>query len=98
MILQICEFIPGTKVKTVKFIRNKLTDDGILKMLPYLGNQITLNLSQNLLTERVLDIFIDNRELLPKAKNIILSLNKIIERKHKNKIDELRKYDITVSV
>jgi hypothetical protein len=56
-------------------------------MLPYLGNAITLNLSQNLLTERVLDIFIDNRELLPKVKNIILSLNKIIERKHKNKID-----------
>lgn len=67
-------------------------------MLPYLGNVITLNLSQNLLTERVLDIFIDNRELLPKVKNIILSLNKIIERKHKNKIDELRKLDITVSV
>lgn len=67
-------------------------------MLPYLGNAITLNLSQNLLTERVLDIFIDNRELLPKVKNIILSLNKIIERKHKNKIDELRKLDITVSV
>jgi hypothetical protein len=27
-----------------------------------------------------------------------LSLNKIIERKHKNKIDELRKLEITVSV
>jgi hypothetical protein len=46
----------------------------------------------------VLDIFIDNREMLPKVKSIILSLNKIIERKHKNKIDELRKLDITVSV
>jgi hypothetical protein len=29
--------------------------------------------------------------MLPKVKNIILSMNKIIERKHKNKIDELRK-------
>jgi hypothetical protein len=36
--------------------------------------------------------------MLPKVKNIILSLNKIIERKHKGKIDELRKLDITVSV
>jgi len=69
-----------------------------VKILPYLTNIITLNLSQNLLTERVLDIFVENRDMLPKVKNIILSLNKIIERKHKNKIDELRKLDITVSV
>lgn len=69
-----------------------------MKILPYLTNIITLNLSQNLLTERVLDIFVENRDMLPKVKNIILSLNKIIERKHKNKIDELRKLDITVSV
>ena len=96
--MQICEFIPGTKIKTVKFIRNKLTDDAIVKMLPFLSGMITLNLSQNLLTERVLDIFIEHREMLPKVKSIILSLNKIIERKHKNKIDELRKLEITVSV
>ncbi len=61
IILQICEFVPGTKIKTVKFIRNKLTDDCMIKMLPFLSNVITLNLSQNLLTERVLDIFIDHR-------------------------------------
>ncbi len=98
MILQICEFIPGTRIKTIKFIRNKLTDDCLTKMIPYISNVITLNLSQNLFTEKVLDIFIENRDMLPKMKNIILSLNKIIERKHKGKIDELRKLDITVSV
>lgn len=47
IILQICEFIPGTKIKTVKFIRNKLTDDILIKILPMLTNVITLNLSQN---------------------------------------------------
>ena len=31
-------------------------------------------------------------------KNIILSQNKIIERKHKTKIEKLRKLDLTVSV
>jgi len=31
-------------------------------------------------------------------KNIILSLNKIVERKDKIKIDKLRKLDLTVSV
>jgi hypothetical protein len=98
IILQICEFIPGTKIKTVKFIRNKLSDDILVKMIPYLSNVITLNLSQNNLTEKSLEIFAENRHALPKVKSIILSLNKIIERKHKKQIDDLRKLDVTVSV
>jgi hypothetical protein len=52
---------------------------------------VTLNLSQNLLTDKVLDILIQNQQLIPKVKNIVLSLNKIVERKDKKKIDELRK-------
>jgi hypothetical protein len=52
---------------------------------------VTLNLSQNLLTDKVLDILIQNRQMIPKVKNIVLSLNKIVERKDKKKIDELRK-------
>lgn len=88
---QICSYLPGSKVKTVKLIRNKLTDDGLERILPSMENVVTLNLSQNALTEKVLDILINNRGQLPKIKSIILSLNKIVERKHKNKIDELRK-------
>lgn len=52
---------------------------------------VTLNLSQNLLTDKILDILIQNRQMMPKVKNIVLSLNKIVERKDKKKIDELRK-------
>lgn len=52
---------------------------------------VTLNLSQNLLTDKILDILIQNRQMIPKVKNIVLSLNKIVERKDKKKIDELRK-------
>ena len=63
-----------------------------------MGNVITLNLSQNFLTDQVLDIIVDYREQLPKLKNVILSQNKIIERKHKGKIEKLRKLDLTVSV
>jgi hypothetical protein len=60
-------------------------------MLPFMQDLVTLNLSQNLLTDKVLDILIQNRQLIPKVKNIVLSLNKIVERKDKKKIDELRK-------
>jgi hypothetical protein len=68
-------------------------------MLPALGNAQILNLSQNNLTEAVLDIFIRNRfGYLSGLKNVILSQNKIIERKHKSKIDQLRAMNIVVSV
>jgi hypothetical protein len=60
-------------------------------MLPFMQDLVTLNLSQNLLTDKILDILIQNRQMIPKVKNIVLSLNKIVERKDKKKIDELRK-------
>ena len=86
LIVTISELIRGTKIKTVKFIRNKLNDEAIGKIIPNLGNVVTLNISQNSLTEQVLDILLDSKEHLPKLKNIILSQNKIIERKHKLKL------------
>ena len=68
-------------------------------MLASLGNAQILNLSQNNLTENVLDIIILNRYgCLSGLKNLILSQNKIIERKHKVKIDQLRAMNLTVSV
>jgi hypothetical protein len=68
-------------------------------MLPALGNAQIMNLSQNNLTEGVIDIFIKHRfGYLSGLKNLILSQNKIIERKHKAKIDQLRAMNIVVSV
>ena len=53
-VLQICEFLKFSKVRAVKFIRCKLNDDVVNKIIPAMGNIITLNLSQNYLTENVL--------------------------------------------
>lgn len=78
MTILISQLVRGTKVRNIKFIRNKLNDESINKIIPFLGNIITLNLSQNLLTEQVLDIIADSRQQIPKLKNIILSQNKII--------------------
>lgn len=85
-------------MKTVKLIRNKLTDDTVLKIIPYLKGVITLNLSQNQLTDRVVDILIDNRGALESIKSVILSQNKINERKVKPKIDKLKLLDVVVSI
>ena len=72
-------------------IRNKLTDEGISRLIPFLGQITTLNLSQNLLTDNVLDILHENNKHLGSLRTVILSQNKIIERKHKIKIDKLKK-------
>lgn len=37
-------------VKILKLIRNRLTDDFVERILPFIGNIVTLNLSQNYLT------------------------------------------------
>jgi len=97
-ILQICEFLRGTKVRVAKFIRNKLTDEALPKMIYALGNITTLYLSQNLLTEQAIEVLIASRSSLPSLKSVILSQNKIIERKHKGAIERLRKLDVVVSV
>lgn len=73
----------NTKVKTLKLIRNKLSDEGIAKMIPLLSNILSLNLSQNQLTENTLNTLIDNRGNLPLLRTVVLSQTKIVERKSK---------------
>lgn len=63
-----------------------------------MSNITTLNLSQNLLTDNVLDILYENRKYLGSLRTVILSQNKIMERKHKLKIDRLKKLEWNVSI
>jgi len=86
------------KVRALKLIRNKLTDDGVNKIIPYLGNLVSLNLSQNVLTEQVLTLFMDNRISLPQLKSLVLSQTKIVERKSKPLIEKVKKMGLAVSV
>jgi len=86
------------KVRALKLIRNKLTDDGVNKIIPYLGNLVSLNLSQNVLTEQVLTLFMDNRISLPQLKSLVLSQTKIVERKSKSLIEKVKKMGLAVSV
>lgn len=86
------------KIRALKLIRNKLTDDGVNKIIPYLGNLVSLNLSQNVLTEQVLTLFMDNRISLPQLKSLVLSQTKIVERKSKPLIEKVKKMGLAVSV
>lgn len=85
-IVQICEYLNNSKTKTVKLIRNKITDNCLSKILSNMRGVITLNLSQNLFTDKALDILFESKEYLSSMKSIILSQNKINERKCKPKV------------
>jgi hypothetical protein len=96
-VLQICKNI-GSKVRSLKLIRNRLTDEGISKLTALFSTITTLNLSCNQLTSNVLDILYDNRNLLPQLKTIVLSQNKIIEKKNTVKIERIKKLDWSIVV
>lgn len=97
-ILKISESISKSKAKTVKFIRNKLSDEIIPKILPNLSNVIILNLSQNYLTEKTLDTLLVHIAYLPKLRSVILSQNKIKERSVKDKLKLFANKNIVVSL
>lgn len=84
-------------MRTVKFIRNKLSDDAVAKMIAAFSGVTTLNLSQNYLTEQTLIHLANSRNSMPALRTVILSQNKIIERKHKEFIERLKKLDLNVS-
>ena len=88
----------NVRAKTLKLIRNKLTDEGVTKMMPYFGNLLSINLSQNQLTENVLNLFIENKNNMPLLKSLVLSQTKIVERKSKPIIERLKKMEMGVSV
>lgn len=66
-------------------------------MIGSFGGISTLNLSQNYLTEQTLVHLANSRQTLTNLRTVILSQNKIIERKHKEFIDRLKKMELNVS-
>lgn len=96
--MQVLEQVRGKKVKSLKLIRCKLTDYVVDEMWNYLGNVQVLNLSQNYFTDKVLESFISNMSKVPHLKNLILSQNKINARNVKMRVEELKRFEVTVSL
>ena len=63
-----------------------------------MGKVLSLNLSQNVFTDRIIDSFLDNIHKLPFLKNLTLSQNKINQRNVKFRIDEAKKHDVTITL
>lgn len=96
-IFTICPFIrKSKKLKVLKLIKNKLTDECLPELLLALSesNVISLNLSQNLITDKICDYLQDYNN--PKMKTLTLTLNKINRRQSKPKVDSLSKRGLNV--
>ena len=79
-------------------IRCKLTDDILPELWNSMGRVLSLNLSQNIFSDRVIDSFLDNINKTPYLKTLTLSQNKINQRNVKLRIDEAKKQDVTITL
>lgn len=88
-------------MKSLKLLKNKITNDGIphlLKALAENGSLISLNLAQNLLSDKVLELFAGFFQAGSGIKLLCLNQNNINVRNAKNKVAEFKKLGVTVSV
>ncbi|KRX08519.1 hypothetical protein PPERSA_13000 [Pseudocohnilembus persalinus] len=91
-------------LKTLKLLRNKITEKGlqaIINSLDQMENLQSINFGQNWLTDRAIDLFEDYLQSQPesKIKSITLSQNKINLRNNKNRITDIKKnYGVILSL
>ena len=92
----LCPFIrKSKKLKILKLIKNKLTDECIPELLLSLSeSKVTnVNLSQNMLTDKICEYL---GEVGVNLKTVTLTLNKINRRGVKGKIEQLGKRGLNV--
>lgn len=89
---------PIKKVKGLKLVKNRLSNEGLGKIFEVIPHVTNLNLSFNLLTDDAMIALLDSRPKIPFLRIINLSNNKINERRTKNAIDELKKQGLIVTI
>lgn len=78
---------PIKKIKGLKLVKNKLTNDGLVKIMELIPGVTNLNLSFNQLCDDSMTTLLAHRSKIPYLRIINLSNNKINERRTKNSID-----------
>lgn len=85
------------QIKSLKLCFNLITDEGFGAAIEFLGNMTNLNLSNNLLTERALDIVLKNKDKLAPLRLLNLRGNKCTKGVHtKSKVQALSKMGVVV--
>ena len=86
-------------IQNLKLSKNKLTNEGLSQILPYLDYTTSLNVSYNQLTEDVFDELLKCKEGLPYLRIVNLTHNRIInEKRAKAKTEDLKKMGVIVTL
>lgn len=91
----------NTELKTLKLVRNKITDEGAIALVHalYRNNTLeSLHLSQNLLTDKIIDHFLELFKCKTTLKTISLSRNSINPRNVKAKVKEISELGVSLSI
>lgn len=99
VLTQLTDYIKNShKLRTIKLIRNKLTDECIIPLLDACreGKILSLNLGQNAFTDKVFDVL--EKVELKDLRNLTLSQNKINQRSSKARIAEFKRKGLTISI
>lgn len=99
LILAVSEWFPTRgRLRTVKLMNNKISDECLPELLARCRQVGSLNLSYNCLTEKSLEYLEQEAEELGLLENITLSNNKIQLRSVKDRLEALRKRGLKVSL
>lgn len=83
----------------LRLMKNNLTDESLKEVIGTLKIIDYLNLAQNGFTDKVFDTLLDFSRIGPvKSKTVQLGQNKLNSRKFKEKIDELKKVGIIITL
>jgi hypothetical protein len=85
-------------MRTLKLVRNKISDEAFNHIIEACNESkvTSLNLCQNLLTDKALDILAKCE--LKDLRNLTLSQNRINQRNCKNRVADFRKAGVTISI
>lgn len=83
----------------LRLMKNSLTDESLKEVIGSLKVIDYLNLAQNAFTDKVFDVLLElTKSGLGKGKTIQLGQNKLNSRKFKDKIDELKKVGVIITL
>lgn len=83
----------------LRLMKNNLTDESLKEVVESLSVIDYLNLAQNGFTDKIFEVLLDlARRGLGKNKTVQLGQNRINSRKFKDKIDELKKLGVIITL
>lgn len=91
-------FTSRCKLRMVKLMNNKLTDESFPEIISRCRFIASINLSYNLITEKSLEWLEQCCDNLGELKNITLSNNKIVLRNVRERLDGLARRGVKVSL